>query len=170
MVKLITRNIRLLGFGGVALVAIAAQPALAATASANLGVSATVTSDCSVSTSAVAFGNVDVTTGDAVDATGGLSVTCTNGTAWSASADAGAGSGATLAVRKMTSGTDLLSYALYVDSGRTSAWGDGAATATIDGTGNGSLQSSTVYGRVFGGQNSSVVGSYADTVAVTVTY
>ena len=57
------KQIWLVALGGVALAAIAAQPALASTAGGNLDVSATVTSNCSVSTSPVAFGNVDVTTG-----------------------------------------------------------------------------------------------------------
>lgn len=142
-----------------------AQPA-----SSNLSVTATVTANCTVSTSAVAFGNVDPLGGD-VDATGGLSVTCSNGTAWAASAGSGGGSGATLAVRRMTFGANTLQYALYTNAGRTTLWGDGSAsTATITGTGTGTAQSSTVYGRVPSGQVTAPPGGYADTVAVTVSY
>jgi spore coat protein U-like protein len=151
---------------------VASSPAAAGTASSNLDVSATVTSNCVLSTSAVAFGNVDVTDGADHDATGGVSVTCTSGTAWSASADAGAGTGASLATRKMANGANLLDYALYTDSGRTTVWGDGAGgtTALISDTGTGSAQSKIIYGRVPSGQTSLPAGSYADTVAVTVTY
>jgi spore coat protein U-like protein len=148
-----------------------AAPAMAATASSTLSVTATVTANCTVSTSAVAFGNVNTISGSAVDATGSISVTCTNGTAWSAAAGAGGGTGATVAARKMLSGSNLLNYALYSDSGRTTLWGDGTlTTAAITGTGSGSAQSSTIYGRVASGQTSAPAGSYADTVAVTVTY
>ena len=71
----------------------------------------------------------------------------------------------------MATGANLLNYALYTDSGHTTLWGDGAGgtTATIDGTGNGISQSSTIYGRVPAGQTVPA-GGYADTVNVTVTY
>lgn len=147
------------------------SPAQADTVSSNLNVSATVTKACTVTTSPVAFGNIDTRSGSNVDATGGLSVTCTSGTSWSADADVGGGSGATLATRKMTSGSDILNYALYTDSSRSTVWGDGSGTSdTIDSTGTGTVQTITIYGRVPGGQTAAPAGSYADVVAVTVTY
>ena len=166
------RSLRIAAAGGIVLAAAAAQPAQAATTSSTLDVSATVTSNCVVSTSPIAFGNVDVTNGANVDGTGGISVTCTSGTGWSADADAGGGTGATLAVRKMSDGTNLLNYALYTNAGRTTIWGDGVGgtTATISGTGNGVAQASTIYGRVPSGQTSLPAGAYLDTVTVTVTY
>ena len=170
--NLSVRSLRLAAAGGLALAALSAQPAYAATTSSTLDVSATVTSNCVVSTSPIAFGYVDVTNGANVDGTGGLSVTCTSGTGWSADADACGGTGATLAVRKMSDGSNLLNYALYTDAGRTTIWGDGAGgtTATISGTGNGVAQASTIYGRVPSGQTSLPAGDYLDTVTVTVTY
>lgn len=144
---------------------------MAATATSSLGVSATVATSCVVSTTPLAFSTVDVTSGAPADGTGSISVTCTNGAVWSASAGVGNGTGATLASRKMASGANLLSYGLYTDSGRSLIWGDGAAsTATIDDTGTGSAQAKTIYGRVPSGQAATLAGSYADTVAVTVTY
>ena len=168
MSNLITR---LIGSAALAGLVIAA-PAYASTATGNLGVSATVSSNCTLSTSPVAFGTVDVTSGTDVDATGSIGVTCTSGTAWDASADAGAGSGATLDTRKMTSGANLLNYVLYTDSARTTVWGDGASgtTALISDTGTGVEQTKTIYGRVPSGQTSAPAGDYTDTVAVTVTY
>lgn len=145
--------------------------ASAATASSTLNVSATVTANCTVSTSALAFGNVNTLSGSDVDGAGGISVTCTNGTDWSASAGVGAGTGASFAARQMTAGANLLSYNLYTDSARSTVWGDGTgATSTIDNTGTGSVQNVSIYGRVGSGQISVPAGSYADTVAVTVTY
>lgn len=172
MLNSVTRNLRLLALGGFAVAAVAASPAYATTATSSLDVSATVTSNCVVSTTPIAFGNVDVTSGANVDGTGGLSVTCTSGTAWAASADAGAGTGASLATRQMAFGANLLNYALYTDTTRTTVWGDGVGgtTGTFTGTGNGSAQASTIYGRVPSGQTSLPAGAYADTVAVTVTY
>jgi spore coat protein U-like protein len=158
--------------GGAILLASPAQPANAATTTSNMSVDATVTSNCAVSASPIAFGNVDVTSGSNADATGGISVTCTSGTAWAASADAGLGSGATLSVRKMAAGAELLNYALYTDSGRTTLWGDGTGgtTATVSDTGTGAAQAKTIYGRVPSGQSAVPAGSYADTVTVTLTY
>lgn len=146
-------------------------PAHAGTASSNLGVSATVSANCTVSTTAVAFGTVNTLAGTNVDAEGGISVTCTNGTSWSASAGTGTGTGATLASRKMKSGTNLLNYTLYTNDSRTSIWGDGTSgSAQVTNTGTGSAQSVAIYGRVFSGQTSVPAGSYSDTVAVTITY
>lgn len=167
-----TRMLRLLAMTASAAVAVAASPASAGDTTSSLTVDATVTANCSVSTSAVNFGNINVLSGTDGDATGGLSVTCTNGTAWSASADAGSGAGASLASRKMESGGNLLNYALYTDSGRTTVWGDAAdaSSAKFSGTGTGSEQASTIYGRIASGQTSVPSGSYADAVTVTVTY
>ncbi|HMG46644.1 MAG TPA: spore coat U domain-containing protein [Allosphingosinicella sp.] len=146
-------------------------PAIAGTVGNNLATSATVTANCTISTSPLAFGNVDSTSASDVDASGGLTITCTNGSAWTASAGLGAGSGASYANRKMTAGANLLNYNIYTSAARTTVWGDGtASTATLGGTGTGSAQSVTVYGRVGGAQNSVPVGNYVDTVAVTVTY
>jgi spore coat protein U-like protein len=163
------KNIVRCGAAAAALTAaLAAGPAFAE----DLDVSATVTANCTVSTAPVAFGNVDVTTGQAVEGTGSISVTCTSGTAWTAEADAGAGSGASLTTRKMANGANLLNYSLFTDSGRTEVWGDGVVggTATLADTGTGTAQIKTVYGRILASQTGLPAGAYADTVQVTVTY
>lgn len=148
-----------------------ATAAQADTANSNLSVSATVTNNCTVSTGAVAFGSVNTIGGANIDGTGSLSVTCTKGAGWTAAAGVGGGTGATFATRKMAAGTDLLNYTLYTDSSRSSVWGNGTgSTAQFSGSGTGSAQSSTIYGRVPSGQTSVPAGSYTDTVAVTVTY
>ena len=163
---------RLAGAAALCGMASVAAPSNAATATANLGVSATVTSNCALTTTNIAFGNIDVTANTNTDTTGGISVTCTSGTAWDASADAGAGTGATLATRVMLNGTNTLNYALYTDSARSTVWGDGAggSTALISDTGTGTAQAKTIYARVPSGQTGVPAGAYADTVGVTVTY
>jgi spore coat protein U-like protein len=156
---------------GAALAALVPTAAMADTASSTLGVSATVTENCTVSTAPVAFGSVNTLSGGNVDATGGVTVTCTNGTPWAAAASAGTGSGASMATRKMVSGANTLNYTLYTNAARTSVWGDGtASTATVANTGTGSSQTFTVYGRVMSGQASVSAGSYSDTVSVTISY
>lgn len=142
-------------------------PALAATASASLVISATVLASCIVTGSTIAFGNY---TSTQLDQTGNIGVLCTNGTAYTIGLDPGAGSGATTSVRKMTGSLGgTLNYALYRDSGRTNIWGSTSGTDTQAGTGNGLLQNLTVYGRIPSGQTPSA-GAYTDTVIVTLTY
>jgi spore coat protein U-like protein len=69
----------------------------------------------------------------------------------------------------MLSGTaDYLSYQLYSDSGLTTVWGNTSGTG-VGVTGTGAAVSTTVYGSVAAGQNVPT-GSYADTVAATVTF
>jgi spore coat protein U-like protein len=149
-----------------------ATPAFAQTAQGDLAVSASVSKSCIVSTSPLNFGSVDVTNGQSFESTAELSVRCTSGADWTATADAGLGSGATTATRRMQNGANLLDYTLYTDSARTNIWDDveGEGDNVIAGIGSGSAQLTTIYGRVFGGQNSLPSGNYADTVQVTVTY
>ena len=150
---------------------VAAMPASAQTASSTLSVGAVVTDNCTVSTTAVDFGNVVVTVGGPRDGTGNLLVTCTNGTAWAATADAGQASGATPGARQMTDGADALDYALYTDNTRGTLWGDGTAgTAAMTGVGIGTVQNETIYASVLPGQTSVPAGNYADQINVTVTY
>src|SRR5215210_3127793 len=118
------------GILGVALVA--TTPALAATTGTTLNVDATVTANCTVSSSAVSFGNVNPISGSNYDAAGSISVTCTSGTGWTATSGVGAGSGASYAARRMTFGANLLNYNLYTDAGRANVWGDGTGgTSTL---------------------------------------
>lgn len=148
-----------------------AAPASAGTVSADLSVSATVNANCTISTSALNFGSFNALTGTAVTGTGGISVTCTNGTTWTAGADAGDGTGATYATRKLTSGANTLNYTIYTDAARTTVWGDGTGgTGTLGSTGTGASQAFTVYGRITAGQTTAPAGAYADLVSVTVTY
>ena len=145
------------------------SPAAASTVSGTLSVSLTIQATCTVaSSSAVAFGTSGLLNSNA-DNTGTLGVQCSNTTPYVVALDAGAGTGATTTVRKLTNGAATVNYALYRDSARTLIWGNTSGTDTLAGTGNGSVQSLTVYGRV-PVQSTPAPGSYADTVNVTVTY
>lgn len=122
---------------------------------------------CTVSTLGLNFGNYDVFSTLNDDITGTVSVNCPSSTAYSISLSSGSG---TFASRAMTSGTNLLYYNLYLDATRLTIWGDGSAgTGTVSGTGTGAAVGSTVYGRIPWGQNA-VVGSYSDSIIVTVTF
>ena len=150
----------------------APSAALAEAQSTNMGVTANVTANCTISATPVAFKNVNTLAGNH-DSTGTVTVNCSNGAAWSVSAGAGNGSGATVASRRMTilSGTSTLNYSLYTTASYATVWGNGTSgTAAIAGTGTGNAQVLTIYGRIPSGQNNAPVGAYADTVSVTVTY
>jgi len=140
-----------------------------AQSSATFAVTATVLPSCTVvGGSTLAFGLVSP--GVQADGSAVITATCTVGTTYSLSLDAGTGSGATVAERRMTSGADTLSYRLYRDAGRTQLWGDGTnGTSAASSTGTGLVQTFTVYGRVPSSASASV-GVYADTITVTATY
>ena len=141
----------------------------AATATDTFQVTATVPDECIISATDLAFGNYSVTVGAAVDGSTNLSVTCSGGTAYEVSLDAGAGAGASVATRKMTSGANTLDYSLYQDAGRTQVWGVTSGTDTVAGTGTGSAQTISVYGQIAAAQPAAA-GSYADTITATVTF
>jgi spore coat protein U-like protein len=69
----------------------------------------------------------------------------------------------------MASATNRLAYFLYLDAGRTTAWGNTFGTGRLVAEVNGTPSVETIYGRVPAGQNLPV-GSYQDTVVVTVTF
>lgn len=142
----------------------------ASTATANFSVTATVLAVCNVQTTNLGFGNYTATNATPNDATSNINITCSNGQPYAIALDAGLGTGATVAARSMAAGASTLSYGLFTGASRTTAWGDGSlSTSTVAGTGNGALQSLTVYGRIPINQYVSA-GSYTDTVTVTVTY
>lgn len=163
-----TRTIRFAALAGAMAAAFVAQPALAET----MGVTATVTKNCTLSTTAVAFGSsVNVLSSTATTANGGISVTCNSGTAWAVSADkGGGGTTASITTRKMASGTNLLSYKLFTDAALSVVWGNGTEGSTIAGTGDGAAQARTIYGQIPTGQTTVPAGAYSDTVNVTVTF
>jgi spore coat protein U-like protein len=146
-----------------------AAPSFAVTSTATFTVQVTIVATCTInSASTLNFGSQGVFTAN-VDQSSTIQVQCTNTTPYNIGLDAGVGSGATVAVRKMTSGGATVNYTLYSDSGHTTVWGTTIGTNTVAATGNGAAQSYTVYGRI-PAQTTPAPGTYADTVTVTVTY
>ena len=138
-------------------------------------VQAMVTTDCRVTASPLDFGQTGVSLGTTpLEATSTISVTCTSGVPYSIVLDAGQGSGATPALRRMTrnGGSESITYRLYSDAARTQLWGDGSnGTTAVAGSGVGIMtaQNHTVYGAI-PAQPAAAPGTYVDTVTVTVTY
>lgn len=141
----------------------------AATTTTTFTVQMTITSSCVInSAGTLDFGSTGVLSAN-VDQTSSIQVQCTNTTPYNIGLDEGAGSGATVAARKMSNGADTVTYSLYSDAGRTTVWGNTIGVNTVSGTGSGAAQDFTVYGRV-PPQTTPAAASYADTVTVTVTY
>lgn len=133
-------------------------------------VTLTIQAECRLtSASDLAFGNTGVIQ-TAITSTSSIGVQCTNTTPYNIGLSAGAGAGATVDTRRMTSGAGAtVAYQLFRDAGRTQIWGNTVGTNTLAGTGNGAVQTLTVYGSV-PPQTTPAAGSYTDTVQVTVTY
>ena len=130
-------------------------------------VSATVVDSCSITAGDLSFGNYDPTEGGDVTATSTIDITCSNGTGWTLKLCEG--SAGVFTTRTMEKGTDTLNYNLYNEATHTTVW-DNTVAGWVTGTGDGTAQSQTVYGKIPSGQNTAVVGAYTDTITATVTY
>jgi len=171
-VKLVAKTVAVGMGAALALVGVGSLTMNAATATANLSVSATVTNNCTISTVALAFGSYDPVVANAstnLDGTGTVVVACTKGS--TATIGLGLGSNASGAVRRMKdSGTNYLSYELYLDSGRATIWGtSGANLLSPVAAPSKAARNFTVYGRVASNQDVPA-GSYGDTVVATVNF
>lgn len=142
----------------------------AATDTDTFQVSITIQSECQiVAASDLNFGSHGVLAVN-IDATTTLSVQCTDGTAYDIGLDAGAGLGATVAIRRMTSpSAATIDYTLFSDAGRVTLWGETILTDTVSATGDGTQQDFTIYGRVTP-QVTPAPAVYTDTITVTVTF
>ena len=125
---------------------------------------------CNVTFTNIAFNNIDVLPGTAIDSAGTLTTTCTGLT--------GAnkvilcygmddGSFALVGgVRQLGSGANRLGFNVYSDAARTVTWNSTAAgkvpvvlTATV------ATVTSTVYARILGSQQSAALGAYSTTMS-----
>ncbi len=152
----------------------------AATATGTLTVKANVAASCTVNTNATGtttdavldFGTVSSFTANTdvnTSSSGGsqVGILCNNGTDWTLAMDAGDNVSGTQ--RRMEGGsTEYIPYDLYSDSGYTTAID--VNTTALSGTGTGTEQTYDIYGRIPAGSTLPSVGSYLDTVTMTVTY
>ena len=131
-------------------------------------VTAVNTTACSVSATAVDFGSSGVLA-ITIDASGTLTLTCTASAPYTVALNGGNDLATDPTQRKMSKGTEKITYGLYRNSTRTLPWGDTTGTNTAAGTGTGLSQNLAVYGRV-PIQTTPSPGNYSDTVIVTLTY
>ena len=155
---------------------VAVAPAYAANSPVNMTVTATVNVNCTfTATPTMAFGNYDPVVVNAttpLDQTATYQIVCTKNAPYWVGLDAGLGgaNSAASTSRSMLNGTTQLGYELYLDSGRTTVWGN-TQTTGVGGTSPGIAAkiNGTIYGRIPAGQDV-VAGNYTDTVVVTVNF
>lgn len=149
--------------------ALSLQAANAATTTTTFQVTATVGSACTVAAADLGFGAYNPLSPIATSATTTITVQCTLLSAYTIGLNAGTGSGATAAVRKMTKSADTLNYSLYQDPVHLLVWGETIGTDTVAGVGTGLAVPHVVYGQIPASQNVNT-GAYADTITVSVNY
>jgi len=131
-------------------------------------VNTTVTNNCNISATGMTFGAAGLLT-SALNATASITTQCTNGDAYEVALNGGLYG--TVAGRNMQSSAGAkVSYQLYLNSGYTTAWGDGTnGTSMYQGTGTGGQNTVTVYGQV-PAQTTPAPGNYSDTVTATISF
>ena len=148
-------------------VAIQVNPNQGPRQSSSVSVVATIVAACTVSATNLNFGTY---TGAVTNLTSTVTASCTNSTAYNIGFNAGTSVGATVTTRKMTGPGGLtLAYSLFRNSTHTLNWSNTIGTSTLAGTGNGSAQVLTVYGRIPAGTVPNP-GAFSDTIIATLTY
>ncbi|MDA9288446.1 spore coat U domain-containing protein [Amylibacter sp.] len=153
------------------------MPAYAGTGTSNMTVSSNVDVSCNITTTNIDFDAYDaVGVNNTADLTaeGGINTTCTAGSGGNIKIGQGLNksddSSDAYPMRRMvhaTDNTEFLFYDVYSDSDRLVLWENDTGVAYI---GDGSEQTLVVYGVVPKAQNLAIVGSYTDTLVVTINY
>lgn len=141
------------------------------TASLNINATAVVsyaqayiTDGCNVNAGLFNFGIYDPYSNTNLDvARTNLHVNCNTGRSYTVSLSAG--NSGNVNTRYMVNGSGHLLYNFYTNSSRTTVWG----ANSVSGTGNGSTQDLTIYGRIPAHQYLAT-GGYLDTITVVVNF
>jgi spore coat protein U-like protein len=127
---------------------------------------------CTISTPTnVVFGNYSVYGALPVDTTGRVRINC-NGAANSVIVDLSDGNAFSFTPRYMLKGIEQLTYNLFLDSTRTTIWGNNTGGTSHYGPTNPPNNTNvniTIYGRIPAGQDVSA-GSYTDSITATVNF
>jgi spore coat protein U-like protein len=127
---------------------------------------------CTISTTAVNFGTYDVFASTADDGTGQITFRCTGAPTPLITIQLDKGGSPSFNPRQMRQGSEILNYNLYLDSTRTTIWGDGTGgsqTFTLSNPPNGQNNNVTVFGRIPASQDVSA-GAYSATVTATILF
>jgi len=120
------------------------------------------------------FGNVTGGIPANIDQTATVTLTCLKNTAYQVSLDNGQNNPAATSTRRMSTTIGgsryYLGYELYRDAARSQRWGNTLTVDTASGTGTGTAQQLTIYGRVPPMTGQPPAGTYNDRITVTITY
>lgn len=128
---------------------------------------------CDVSSNGLAFGVYSPNSTASRDAIGFVLINCNGNIRAKVSLNVGNGAAASYSGgRKMTriGGIGALTYNLYTNAHRTQVFGDGTDTSVTQEIDGNKSFSQPVYGRIPGAQLTTVLGSYFDTVIITIEY
>jgi spore coat protein U-like protein len=131
-------------------------------------VDATVGGSCAVDATAMNFGHTTLLD-TALETSNTISIRCPSGTDYTIGLNGGLAGASDPEARELDSGTATIVYGIYRDAARTQPWGETIGSNTEAGTGTGSFQDFTAYGRI-PAQSTPPAGVFTDTVVVTVTY
>ncbi len=143
---------------------------LLAAGGALVGATGAAEAACTISTTAVNFGTYNVFAATADDGTGQITFRCTVPRPPVVTIQLDKGGSASFNPRQMRKGSEILSYNLYLDSTRTTIWGDGTGGSQTFTQSNPALSQNvnvTVYGRIPASQDVSA-GAYSATVTATI--
>ena len=168
----------LAGALAVAATALMATPAFGATATANVAVSATVTNNCTITTTPVAFGNYDPLSGSANTNSGTVAITCTKNAVTTLTL--GNGTHFSNPNRRMGDGTNFMNYQLYQPPSTVPGAACSYASPTRWGTAGGEIftpgaapskatRTYNVCGEIPAGQDLAAA-TFSDTVVATVNF
>lgn len=125
---------------------------------------------CTISTTAVNFGGYNVFTPTADDGTGQVTYRCTGPRPPLIVIQLDKGGSSSFNPRQMRKGGEALNYNLYLDSTRSTIWGDGTGGTQVYSQTSPQLGQSinvSVFGRIPAGQDVSA-GTYSATVTATI--
>ena len=134
-----------------------------------LGLAATAEAACTISTTAVSFGSYNVFSASPNDATGQVTFRCSPPLPPLVTIQLDKGGASSFNPRQMRKGSETLNYNLYLDSTRSTIWGDGTGGTQAYTQSNppASSQNANIYGRIPAGQDVSA-GTYSATVTATI--
>jgi len=142
---------------------------LVATAALQIAVSSAEAA-CTITTTAVSFGSYNVFAGSADDGTGQITYRCTGTPPPLVTIQLDKGGSPSFSPRQMRNGSETLNFNLYLDSTRTTIWGDGTGGTQVysqANPANGQSINLSVFGRIPAGQDVSA-GTYSATVTATI--
>jgi spore coat protein U-like protein len=144
--------------------------ALGTTVAMPFTASARLINDCTINIGNLAFPNSSLLS-SAVRTTSTLTTRCSLNTPYRVTFSAGTTPGNSISARRMTGGptSELVTYQISNTLDGPSLGDGSGGTVTIGGTGNGAIQTQTVYGMV-PPQSTPTPGDYKDTVVATVSF